>query len=200
ASRLITQIHASETELKCGDLGIQAIDKKNLNNMFGLNSQGWYISTDGGKTARTVATADGIVADAITTGTLRAITVDGVEIYGSYIEGGTINGATITSKTSDTVYTKIQGDHLSARGKYRREWRGKKSTNDTEIRLRDGLIALRNFTKKWSLYLNDYGISTFMNAEGTNDVDASGYIEFHSSDYRSEEHTSELQSRFDLVC
>src|SRR5699024_6091688 len=151
ARGMITKIHASENELRYGDFGIQAIDKNNPNNVFGLNSQGWYISTDGGRTARTIATAEGIVADAITTGTLRAITVDGVEIYGSYIEGGTINGATITSKTSDTVYTKIQGAHLSARGKYRREWRGKKSTNDTEIRLRDGLIALRNFTKEWSL-------------------------------------------------
>ena len=192
ARGMITKIHASENELRYGDFGIQAIDKNNPNKVFGLNSQGWYISTDGGRTARTIATAEGIVADAITTGTLRAITVDGVEIYGSYIEGGTINGATITSKTSDTVYTKIQGAHLSARGKYKREWRGKTSTNDTEIRLRDGIIALRNFTKEWSLYLNDYGISSFMNAEGTKDVDASGYIEFHSSDYSPTNHGSGL--------
>ena len=192
ARGMITKIHASENELRYGDFGIQAIDKKNPNNIFGLNSQGWYISTDGGRTGRTVATAEGIVADAITTGSLRSINIEGVEIYGSYIEGGTINGATITSKTSDSVYTKIQGAHLSARGKYRREWRGKTSTNDTEIRLRDGLIALRNFTKEWSLYLNDYGISSFMNAEGTKDVDASGYIEFHSSDYSPTNHGSGL--------
>lgn len=192
ARGMITKIHASENELRYGDFGIQAIDKKNPNNIFGLNSQGWYISTDGGRTGQTVATAEGIVADAITTGSLRSINIEGVEIYGSYIEGGTINGATITSKTSDTVYTKIQGAHLSSRGKYRREWRGKTSTNDTEIRLRDGLIALRNFTKEWSLYLNDYGISSFMNAEGTRDVDASGYIEFHSSDYSPTNHGSGL--------
>lgn len=207
ARGMIIKIHASENELRYGNFGIQAIDKKNPNNIFGLNSQGWYISTDGGRTGRTVATAEGIVADAITTGTLRAITVDGVEVYGSYFEGGkfkggrfegntfeggSINGAVITSKASDTVYTKIQGAHLSARGKYRREWRGKTSTNDTEIQLRDGLIALRNFTKEWSLYLNDYGISSFMNAEGTKDVDASGYIEFHSSDYSPSNHGSGL--------
>ena len=192
ARGMITKIHASENELKYGSFGIQAIDKNNPNNVFGLNSQGWYISTDGGRTARTVATAEGIVADAITTGSLRSVTIEGVEIYGSYIEGGTINGATITSKTSDTVYTKIQGAHLSARGKYKREWRGNTSTNDTEIRLRDGLIALRNFTKELSLYLNDYGISSFMNAEGTSDVDASGYIEFHSSDYSPTNHGSGL--------
>src|SRR5699024_4522167 len=102
ARGMITKIHASENELRYGDFGIQAIDKKNPNNIFGLNSQGWYISTDGGRTTRTVATADGIVADAITTGTLRAITVDGVQIYGSEMFGGEItqekNGNTITLK------------------------------------------------------------------------------------------------------
>src|SRR5699024_10019157 len=83
ARGMITKIHASENELKYGSFGIQAIDKNNPNNVFGLNSKGWYISTDGGRTARTVATSEGIVADAITTRTLRAITVEGVEIYGS---------------------------------------------------------------------------------------------------------------------
>src|SRR5699024_3195860 len=53
---MITKIHASENELRYGDFGIQANDKKNPNKIFGLNSQVWYISTDGGKTARTFAT------------------------------------------------------------------------------------------------------------------------------------------------
>ena len=65
ARGMITKIHASENELKYGDFGIQAIDKNNPNNVFGLNSQGWYISTDGGRTARTIATAEGIVAESI---------------------------------------------------------------------------------------------------------------------------------------
>lgn len=101
ARGMITKIHASENELRYGDFGIQAIDKKNPNNIFGLNSQGWYISTDGGRTARTIATAEGIVADAITIGTLRSIYIEGVEIYGSrfyssdgntdmFIEGGNL--------------------------------------------------------------------------------------------------------------
>src|SRR5699024_11748950 len=62
---MITKIHASESVLKDGSLGMQAIDKNNPNNVFGLNSQGWYISTDGGRTARTVATAEGILAESI---------------------------------------------------------------------------------------------------------------------------------------
>src|SRR5699024_10245989 len=65
ARGMITKIHASENELKYGSFGIQAIDKNNPNNVFGLNSQGWYISTDGGRTARTVATAEGILAESI---------------------------------------------------------------------------------------------------------------------------------------
>ncbi len=85
ARGMITKIHASENELKYGDFGIQAIDKNNPNNVFGLNSQGWYISTDGGRTARTLATAEGIVADAITTGTLRGIYIEGVEISGGIL-------------------------------------------------------------------------------------------------------------------
>lgn len=101
ARDMINKIHASENEVKYGDFGIQAIDKNNPNNVFGLNSQGWYISTDGGRTARTIATAEGIVADAITTGTLRSIYIEGVEVYGSrfyssdgntdmFIEGGNL--------------------------------------------------------------------------------------------------------------
>ena len=86
ARGMITKIHASENELRYGDFGIQAIDKNNPNNIFGLNSQGWYISTDGGRTARTVATADGIVADSITTGTLRGIYIEGVEISGGILQ------------------------------------------------------------------------------------------------------------------
>src|SRR5699024_4981076 len=42
----------------------------NPNNIVGLNSAGWFISTDGGATAQTIATADGIVANSITSGEL----------------------------------------------------------------------------------------------------------------------------------
>lgn len=80
ARGMITKIHASENELRYGDFGIQAIDKNNPNNVFGLNSQGWYISTDGGATARTIATADGIVADAITSGSMLANFIKGGEL------------------------------------------------------------------------------------------------------------------------
>lgn len=203
AREMINKIHASQSEILFGDFGMQAISKTNPNHILGVNSAGLYISEDGGRTARLAMTAEGIVADAITTGTLRTIIVDGVEIHGSEyfggtynggkfignefeggsFTGGTVKGAVIISQASDTVYTRIEGAHLKSRGRYRREWRGESSTNDTEIRLRDGIIALRNFTKGWSLYLNDYGFSTFQNAEGTADVDASGYIEFHSKDY-----------------
>src|SRR5699024_2426035 len=43
--------------------------KTNPNHVFGLNSEGWYISQDGGRTPKTIATAQGIYADAIFAGT-----------------------------------------------------------------------------------------------------------------------------------
>lgn len=105
ARGMITKIHASENELRYGDFGIQAIDKNNPNNVFGLNSQGWYISTDGGRTARTIATAEGIVADAITTGTLRSIYIEGVEIYGSSFQTTDLNNRiTITQGALSTYH------------------------------------------------------------------------------------------------
>ena len=212
ARGMITKIHASENELKYGSFGIQAVDKNNPNNVFGLNSQGWYISTDGGATARTIATAEGIVADAIYTGTLRGIYIEGVEIHGTEyfggtynggkfignefeggsFTGGTVNGAVIISQASDTVYTRIQGASLRSRGTYKRTWRGATTTNDTQVRIDNGMISVNNYSREWSLYFNDYGISTFQNATGNNDMDASGYIEFHSKDYSPTNHTSGL--------
>ena len=200
---IVSAIQATTSEILYDSNGQHFIDKSDPNKLMTMNSSGLLLSLDGGRTAKTAISPLGIVADAITTGTLRAIIVDGVEIHGSEyfggtynggkfignefeggsFTGGTVKGAVIISQASETVYTRIEGAHLKSRGRYRREWRGESSTNDTEIRLRDGIIALRNFTKGWSLYLNDYGISTFQNAEGTADVDASGYIEFHSKDY-----------------
>ena len=67
---MINAIHAASSEIIFGDFGMQAISKTNPNHVFGLNSEGWYISQDGGKTPRTIATAEGIYADALFAGTL----------------------------------------------------------------------------------------------------------------------------------
>src|SRR5699024_1061791 len=67
---MIKAIHAASSEVVFGDFGMQAISKTNPNHVFGVNSEGWYISQDGGKTPKTIATAEGIYADALFAGTL----------------------------------------------------------------------------------------------------------------------------------
>ena len=67
---MINAIHAASSEIVFGDFGMQAISKTNPNHVFGVNSEGWYISQDGGRTPKTIATAKGIYADALFAGTL----------------------------------------------------------------------------------------------------------------------------------
>ena len=67
---MINAIHAASSEIIFGDFGMMAISKDNPNNVFGVNSEGWYISQDGGRTPKTIATAKGIYADALFAGTL----------------------------------------------------------------------------------------------------------------------------------
>ena len=67
---MINAIHAASSEIVFGDFGMMAISKTNPNHVFGVNSEGWYISQDGGATPKTIATAEGIYADALFAGTL----------------------------------------------------------------------------------------------------------------------------------
>ena len=67
---MINAIHAASSEIVFGDFGMRAISKTNPNHVFGVNSEGWYISQDGGRTPKTIATAKGIYADALFAGTL----------------------------------------------------------------------------------------------------------------------------------
>ena len=67
---MINAIHAASSEITFGDFGMMAISKTNPNHVFGVNSEGWYISQDGGRTPKTIATAQGIYADALFAGTL----------------------------------------------------------------------------------------------------------------------------------
>lgn len=187
ARGMITKIHASENELKYGGFGIQAIDKNNPNNVFGLNSQGWYISTDGGRTARTVATAEGIVADAITTGTLRAITVDGVEIYGSYIE----------SRKDKDEYVFINSGAVMSHGKFTRTWAGETDTAKLEMGLYNGQLRVRNKDTGYRLYLTERGLSTSM--EGAIDQFTSGTLEFHSQRFNPNSRGVTLHSSYGAV-
>lgn len=88
AQSMVTKIQNASSEIIFDENGLHAVSKANPNNILTLNSEGWYISTDGGATAKTIATAEGFVADAITTGSLltQLVTIVGREGY-FYIDG-----------------------------------------------------------------------------------------------------------------
>lgn len=138
-------------------------------------------SKDGGETYGTAMSAElGIVADYITTGTLRAILVEAVDIYGSYIEG-----TEIVSKEDDDHYIQLKGAELKSNGIHKREWFGETSNDAVTIGFRNGQLRARNHDQEWSLFFNDWGISTFSDGDGNGypGGNASGAFEFHSYKY-----------------
>lgn len=120
---------------------------------------------------------------------------------GTYINGdgvytGVVVAAQIISGVLDTDKIKVQGDsgnnhlqivgaELQASGLHERTWGGSTSTDSITIGFRDGQLRARNHDKSWSLFFNDYGISTFADGDGSNypGGNASGAIEFHSYRY-----------------
>lgn len=67
---MVKKIQSTNSELAFDSNGIHAVDKSNPNKQVTLNSSGLMLSTDGGNTAKTALTAEGIIADAITAGSL----------------------------------------------------------------------------------------------------------------------------------
>src|SRR5699024_7463420 len=107
----INAIHAASSEIVFGDLGMQAISKTNPNHVFGVNSEGWYISQDGGRTPRTIATAQGIYADAIFAGTLWLTNEMNIESTDGYLN---VTGSrfVMRSKNDSNAYVEITPDGL----------------------------------------------------------------------------------------
>ena len=103
---MINAIHAASSEITFGDFGMMAISKTNPNHVFGVNSEGWYISQDGGATPKTIATAQGIYADALFAGTLWLTNEMNIESADGYLNmtGSTIK---VASKTNSDKYTEI---------------------------------------------------------------------------------------------
>lgn len=99
---LLLKIQSVDSELLL-DNGIFAIDKENPNNILGLNSAGIYISTDGGKTAPTVISADGIVANAITSGEVLTHLVRVVGTQGLFSIDGDVAKWTNANNTDQFV-------------------------------------------------------------------------------------------------
>ena len=95
---MINAIHAASSEIIFGDFGMMAISKTNPNHVFGLNSEGWYISQDGGKTPRTIATAEGIYADALFAGTLWLTNDMNIESDDGYLN---VTGSRFTMRSKN---------------------------------------------------------------------------------------------------
>src|SRR5699024_624153 len=77
---------------------MQAISKTNPNHVFGVNSEGWYISQDGGRTPRTIATAEGIYADALFAGTLWLTNDMNIESDDGYLN---VTGSRFTMRSKN---------------------------------------------------------------------------------------------------
>lgn len=70
AQSMVNKINATTSEVIYDTNGQHFVEKGNKNHLMTLNSSGLLLSTDGGRTAKTAITSEGIVADAITTGSL----------------------------------------------------------------------------------------------------------------------------------
>ena len=106
---MINAIHAASSEIIFGDFGMQAISKTNPNHVFGVNSEGWYISQDGGRTPRTIATANGIYADALFAGTLWLTSEMNIESFDGYLNM-TGSNFHMASKSGNERYVDISPD------------------------------------------------------------------------------------------
>ena len=118
---MINAIHAASSEITFGDFGMMAISKTNPNHVFGVNSEGWYISQDGGRTPKTIATAQGIYADALFAGTLWLTNDLNIEGQTGYLN---ITGErfVMRSKTSSKNAVEITPDGITIHGYDGREY------------------------------------------------------------------------------
>lgn len=151
---MVSKIKATTSEVEYDANGQHFIEKSNPNHIMTLNSSGLLLSTDGGRTAETAMTAEGMTANAITAGTLNA------------------NLVTVTGGHKNRNVT-IQNDELRLNGTYTRMWRGKESTANVFTSMKDGYLRFRNNDLSRSLYMSEFGISTYMDQTGEY-VDAPG--------------------------
>ena len=112
---MINAIHAASSEITFGDFGMMAISKTNPNHVFGVNSEGWYISQDGGRTPKTIATAQGIYADALFAGTLWLTNEMNIESADGYLNV-TGSNFVMRSKTNSNNAVEITPNGITIRG------------------------------------------------------------------------------------
>ena len=177
---MVTKIQNTSSELMFDDLGIHAIDKKNANNIVTMNSSGWMLSTDGGKTAKTALTAEGIVADTITSGSLDTSLV---RVHGRDLDEFTeMTGGKIRS-TGEFTRTFPQGEAIYKA--YTESWNGVYRSG--LINKKAGGKTLTNITR-W-LSLTDKEITTQREVHSASpDKKGARFIDF----FADEEYTSDV--------
>lgn len=177
---MVTKIQNTSSELMFDDLGIHAIDKKNANNIVTMNSSGWMLSTDGGRTAKTALTAEGIVADTITSGSLDTSLV---RVHGRDLDEFTeMTGGKIRS-TGEFTRTFPQGEAVYKA--YTESWNGVYRSG--LINKKAGGKTLTNITR-W-LSLTDKEITTQREIHSASpDKKGARFIDF----FADEEYTSDV--------
>lgn len=174
---MVKKIQNTSTELNFDDMGIHAIDKNNANNIVTMNNSGWMLSTDGGRTAKTALTAEGIVADAITTGHLNA------------------NLVTIKGEGSDG-HIEITNDMINSTGMFTRTWANETDTARLNLGIRQGRIMVSNEDTGYNLYMTEKGLSTSMAGAGD---ETAGTLEFHYKGYNETSRGVRLHSTYGAV-
>ena len=107
---------------------------------------------------------------AVTNAKIANLAVDDAKISNlsvSKLKAGTLDASKITIYGGSTTdYTRIDGSLFESRGRFRRTWLGTTKNHDVRIRTQNGYLRLRNDTLNRSLYLSDFGMSTYVDGEG----------------------------------
>ncbi|UXS61035.1 phage tail spike protein [Staphylococcus ureilyticus] len=93
-------------------------------------------------------------------------------------------------------YLNIENDTIELHGSYTRTWQGSTDNNNVFTRLKDGHLRFRNNDFDRSIYVSDFGISTYLDGDPRN---ASGTLEFFDYTYDSGARGVTLQSGLGVV-
>ena len=179
---MINAIHDASSEIVFGDFGMQAISKTNPNHVFGVNSEGWYISQDGGRTPKTIATAQGIYADALFAGTLWLTSEMNIESLDGYLNM-TGSNFHMASKTGNDRYVDISPDGAKFMGgmieimtssddRYVRLNRNGLFVNKGSIQIKREDAYVDSSGKQYGLYMQDGIPKLNMNAQRNQFMDS----------------------------
>ena len=96
-------------------------------------------------------------------GDLNGANISSINIYGSYIEGSTFYSG------NSNNYTEIKNSKLTARGQFKRTWLGYTTNYNVRTMLQNGYLRFRNDDARHSLYFSEFGISTYVDGEGSDE-------------------------------